>query len=600
MKKKAIKHKKITSLKIFPEDLPSDFNNQDYEGLPIDIMTHAWMSHFIGWLSPASLSLALFDWFAHLTISPAKQVSMLKQALEKWFELFYTLQCLSTESERPTFDTRTNDHRFDHELWQTFPFNLSVHYFLMCEKWWDQATVSIRGVSRHHQKVVNFQVRQFLDMISPSNFLLTNPEVLAKTFNSGGSNLFHGFQNLLEDLFRYNHRLPPNATEKYVVGKDVAITPGKVVYRNHLIELIQYEPQTKTVHAEPILIIPAWIMKYYILDLSPHNSLVKYLVANGFTVFMISWKNPTSQDRHLGLEDYLNLGIFDSLNTICKIIPDKKIHTVGYCIGGTLLMIAAAALASQSDQKLQSITLFAAQIDFKEAGDLLLFMDQSQVTFLEDIMWEKGYLDGRQMANAFSMLQSNDLIWSRVIHDYLFGERRKINDLIAWDYDTTRLPIRMHSEYLHNLFLNNDLSQGRFKVNYKKIALPDITQPLFVVSTIKDHVSPWRSVYKVHLFCDVEITFVLTTGGHNAGIVSEPGHVGRSFRIKTHGADDKHISSESWLEIASQYEGSWWPKWVKWLHKKSSPIKVKPPSMGNKEAGIVPLLEAPGNYVLKR
>jgi polyhydroxyalkanoate synthase len=350
------------------------------------------------------------------------------------------------------FLAHSKDKRFENKLWEWFPFNYYAQGFLLTEEWLDEATSNLRGVSSHHQRIVNFITRQMLDVFSPSNFIWTNPEVLQATFQQAGMNLFNGFCNFSEDIFRYINKLPPAETEKYKIGINIAATPGKVIYKNHLMELIQYEPTTTKVHPEPILIIPAWIMKYYILDLSEHNSLVKYLVDKGYTVFMISWRNPDSGDRHLALEDYLKLGIMESLDVVSNIVSRHKIHTVGYCLGGTLLMVAAAAMAGSSNDPIKTITLLAAQVDFKDAGELLLFVDESQITYLEDVMWEKGYLDGHQMAGAFSMLRSNDLIWSRMISDYLMGKRRPVNDLIAWDLDTTRLPFNMHSEYLRNLF----------------------------------------------------------------------------------------------------------------------------------------------------
>lgn len=288
-----------------------------------------------------------------------------------------------------------------------------------------------------------------------------------------------------------------------------------------------------------------------------------------------------------------------AIDVINNIIPDKKINAVGYCLGGTLLMIAAAAMAGRGDERLKSITLFAAQVDFRDPGEISLFIDQSQITYLEDIMWEKGYLDGSQMSWAFSMLRSNDLIWSRMIHDYLLGKRRPITDLMAWDYDTTRLPYRMHSEYLHDLFLKNNLVQGRYEVNKKRIALSDIKAPLFVVSTIKDHVSPWRSVYKIQLFTNTDFTFVLTSGGHNAGIVSEPGHRGRYYQMDTRKAGDKHIGSNAWLEKASHYKGSWWPAWDKWLVNLSDGQMARP-HMGNSKKDFGVICDAPGTYVLQK
>ena len=408
-----------------------------------------------------------------------------------------------------------------------------------------------------------------LDMFSPSNFLLTNPEILQHTLRNGGMNLIDGFQNLMEDWERAISGKKPVGTENFVVGRDVAATPGKVVYRNRLIELIQYAPATDKVRPEPILIVPAWIMKYYILDLSPHNSLVKYLTEQGFTVFMISWKNPGPEDRDLRLEDYRTLGVMAALDAVGAIVPNQKVHATGYCLGGTLLAIAAAAMARDGDHRLASVTLLAAQTDFTEAGELMLFINESQLAFLEDMMWEQGFLDGRQMAGTFQMLRSNDLVWSRAAREYLMGERRPMTDLMAWNADATRLPYRMHSEYLRQLFLNNDLAEGRLIAAGKPVALTDVRAPIFAVGTLWDHVAPWRSTFKINLLTDCEVTYLLTTGGHNVGIVSEPGRGDRSFQVMSKKHDDHYLDPETFLANAPRKEGSWWPEWIDWLSARS-------------------------------
>jgi len=372
-----------------------------------------------------------------------------------------------------------------------------------------------------------------------------------------------------------------------------------VVYRNHLIELIQYSPSTGKTHPEPVLIVPAWIMKYYILDLSPNNSLVKYLVDQGHTVFMIAWRNPTGEDRDLGMDDYTDEGVIAALEAVRKIVRGPKIHAVGYCIGGTLLTIAAALMGRDGKDWLASVTLFAAQTDFTEAGELMLFIDQSQVSFLEDMMWEKGYLDAKRMVGAFQMLRTNDLVWSRMVHDYLMGERSAMFDLMAWNADATRMPYRMHSQYLRRLFLNNEFAEGHYLIGGKPVVPSDIHVPMFVVGAEKDHVAPFRSVYKIKLLTDTDVTFLLTSGGHNAGIISEPGHPHRHFRIATKTEGEVYIGPDEWIERTPEQQGSWWTAWAGWLSERSGD-QVKPPAMGNAKAGLAPICDAPGTYVLEK
>jgi polyhydroxyalkanoate synthase len=325
---------------------------------------------------------------------------------------------------------------------------------------------------------------------------------------------------------------------------------------------------------------------------------VKYLTEQGFTVFMISWKNPEPEDRDLGMDDYRKLGVMAAMEVVSSLIPDRRIHAVGYCLGGTLLSIAAAAMARDSDERLRSMTLLAAQTDFDEAGELMLFINESQLTFLEDMMWEQGFLDSTQMAGAFQMLRSNDLIWSRRLREYLMGERGQMIDLMAWNADTTRMPYRMHSEYLRHLYLNNDLAEGRYRVEGKPIALTDIRVPIFAVGTERDHVAPWRSVYKIHLLTDTEITFLLTTGGHNAGIVSEPGRKNRSYQVITASSIDSYTDPDTWTAAVPRTEGSWWPKWAAWLERRSGQ-PTRPPDLGSPEIGFPALADAPGTYVLQ-
>lgn len=563
-----------------------------------DRQLHASMSKIFG-LSPAALATAWFDWAAHLAIAPGRQAELTQSAGEKAVLLANYLTHMAAGCKNPACCAHPlpQDRRFNDEDWQNWPYNIYQQAFLLTEQWWQEATGSVRGMTRHHTDVVPFLTRQWLDMFAPLNFPLTNPRVAQAATEQKGMNFVKGAENFLDDLSRLITQAPPAGTEKYKVGENIAVTKGKVVYQNRLIELIQYAPATKEVYAEPVLIVPAWIMKYYILDLSPENSLVKYLVGQGHTVFMISWKNPDAGDRELGFEEYLNLGAMEALKAVTTIVPEQKVHMVGYCLGGTLLSIAAAAMARDGDERLKSVTLFAAQVDFEEAGELLLFVDESQLAFLEDVMWEQGYLDKKHMAGTFQMLRSYDLVWSRIVEQYMLGNRSSLNDLMTWNADATRMPYRMHSEYLRSLFLNNDLSEGRFTVGGNPVSLTDIRVPIFAVSTQRDHVAPWPSVYKIRHYTHTDVTFLLTSGGHNAGIVSEPGHPHRSYQVSTFQSTSKHIAPETWREKAPSQEGSWWPEWCEWLGDHSE-SKEKPPAMGAPNKGYKVLRDAPGEYVM--
>lgn len=565
-----------------------------------DRSLHAAVARFTNGLSPAALADAYLDWATHLAYSPGKRLQLVDKAVRKAVRFAnYACRC-AMESGKTDLCIKPlpQDKRFVGEDWQKWPYNFIYQGFLLQQQWWHNATTGVRGMSKQHADMVEFASRQILDMVSPSNFPLTNPEILRQTMSKGGMNFVNGFQNLMEDWERTISGKKPVGTEKYAVGRDVAVTPGKVIYRNHLIELIQYAPQAERVRPEPVVIIPAWIMRYYILDLSPQNSLVRFLTEQGFTVFMISWRNPGPEDRDLGMDDYRTLGVMAALDVVNTILPQQKVHAVGYCIGGTLLSIAAATMARDGDNRLRSLTLLAAQTDFADAGELMLFIDESQLAFLEDMMWEQGFLDGRQMAGAFQMLRSNDLVWSRMVREYLLGERQPMTDLMAWNADATRLPYKMHSDYLRQLFLDNDLAEGRFLVEQRPVTLSDIRVPIFAVGTVWDHVAPWRSTYKIHLQTDTEVTYLLTTGGHNAGIVSEPGHIGRSFQVMTKKPDDRYLDPETFMAEVPRKEGSWWPELVAWLNARSG-APIAPIGYGAVPPDYTALGDAPGTYVLQ-
>ena len=565
-----------------------------------DRLLHAALGRFSLSISPAGMALTYFDWALHLLSSPGKLAQLREKALRKAIRLGnYALRHGTDPDYPPCILPLPQDRRFAGEAWRRWPFNLIYQGFLLNQQWWHSATTGIGGVSRHHEQMVSFASRQWLDMASPVNFVAANPDVLETTWRESGQNLVRGAINFAEDWERAMGGKPPIGAEAFEPGENIAVTKGAVIHRNRLMELIQYAPATEQVRAEPVLIVPAWIMKYYILDLSPANSLVKYLVERGHTVFMISWHNPNAEDRDLGMEDYLRLGVLDALDAVGAILPDAKINAVGYCLGGTLLAIAAAYLAREGRDILNAITLLAAQTDFTEPGELSIFIDEAELDFLEDIMWDQGYLDTKQMAGAFQMLRSNDLIWSRVVHEYLMGRRAPMTDLMAWNADATRMPYRMHSEYLRQLFLGNDLIEGRYRVGERAVLLGDIRAPIFAVATEADHVAPWRSVYKLSRLTDPDLTFVLTSGGHNAGIVSEPGHPRRHYRIACRPPGRPYVEPDLWMAMTEPREGSWWQDWAAWLEALSSG-KAAPPGVGATEKGYPPLCPAPGTYVLER
>jgi polyhydroxyalkanoate synthase len=564
------------------------------EPYPLDRAFHAMLARFTGGISPVALSLAWLDWSAHLAAAPERQMQMFRSGLRDTGRFLQAVAHATSQKPWSVIEPQGRDRRFKDPQWEAAPFNLLAQAFLLTERWWHDATTGVRGVSHANEAVVEFSVRQMLDMLAPSNFAATNPQVLEKAFQSGGENFVFGWQNWCSDLMRLLSISKPAGDEQFVVGRTVAASPGKVVYRNDLIELIQYHPTTAQVRPEPILIVPAWIMKYYILDLSPQNSLVRFLTGQGFTVFAISWRNPDAKDRDVAFDDYRKLGVMAALDTIGRIIPDRKTHALGYCLGGTLLSIAAAAMAREGDRRLGTITLLAAQTDFTEAGELTLFINESQVAFLEDMMWQRGYLDTTQMAGAFQLLRSNELIWSRLSRDYLMGESSQPSDLMAWNADATRLPYRMHSEYLRKLFLDNDLAEGRYRVEGRSVSLSDIHAPMFVVGTLADHVAPWRSVYKIHYQADADVTFLLTSGGHNAGVVAPPDEPWHNYQVMTKAADAPYVGPDEWLKLAPHVEGSWWPEWAKWLAARSG-APCDPPSIG--VGGVDGLPDAPGDYV---
>lgn len=581
----------------------------------LDGIVHSQISRLSMGLSPISLNLAASDWLLHLLVSPGKQSSLAKQAFslsqQAWLDSIHTNQDSLPESHE-------TDSRFNDPSWNQWPYVAWKNGFKAAESWWDDAS-QLRGVMPHHTQMMQFFSRQGLDALSPSNWGITNPQVLQQGISTFGQSWFEGsmrwFKDACDTMRTVSpapiHTSPPDLN--YRVGQDVAVTPGKVVFRNHLIELIQYLPSTAKVYAEPILIVPSCIMKFYILDLSAHNSMVRFLVEQGFTVFMISWRNPDATDRNLGMDDYILDGLMTAMATIKSQTKSHRIHTLGYCLGGTFLAIAASLIGAQKLHRLSkakksslpftpaelpqllSVTLLAAQTDFSEPGELGVYIDDDQLETVREEMARIGYLSGCKMAASFQFLNSRDLIWSHNTQRYLLGQNEVGNDMVSWNADTTHLPQRMHSEYLDYLFLNNALAQGRFQVAGQTIALKDITVPILVVGTEHDHVSPWQSVYKIRLLTDVETTFILASGGHNAGIISELGHPRRSYQMSCNPAGQEWIAPTEWVKQTPVKQGSWWKAMNDWLSKHSG-TQVAPPTIKSEDI----LCDAPGEYVMVR
>ncbi|HEY2274795.1 MAG TPA: alpha/beta fold hydrolase [Steroidobacteraceae bacterium] len=555
----------------------------------------AQLAALTGGLAPDDYTRAWWEWYLNVATHPPRQADLARSAYEKMVDSWqFAAQAASGEPLSPGHE----DKSFADPAWNVWPFNVYARAYNNWASWWHQA-LTHPGSTDHGLARASFAGRLLIDAASPANFLQTNPELLQRTVAESGQNLIRGLKHWVEDVQRMSGGGGGTpASEHFEVGKDVAVTPGKVIFRNRLIELLQYSPQTPSVCAEPVLITPAWIMKYYILDLSPQNSLVRYLVEKGHTVFMISWKNPDATDRELGLDEYVQLGFLDALAEVRRAVPDHKVHAVGYCIGGTLLAIAAARLAAAHDHSLASVSLLAAQADFSEPGELSVFITPSQIAMLEAMMNKTGVLESERMGGAFALLRSRDLMWGPAVDQYVRGERPKVNDLMAWNADGTRMPCRMHSEYLERLYLKNELAKGEFTSGGGPVDLKKLRLPMFVVGTETDHVAPWHSVYKLReLTRSPDYTFLLTSGGHNAGIVSGPVHPRRRHRLLTWSDATTTLAPDEWHKRAPLHEGSWWPAWEKWLSEHSSARQVAGRALSPTGAGKGALEDAPGSYV---
>ncbi len=489
------------------------------------------------------------------------------------------------------------DRRFRDEGWEeSLPFDLLKQSYLLAADALEQLVDADTGFEGREADQVRFYAQQLVSASSPGNFPLSNPEVVRRTLETGGANLRRGLANLIEDFSPEHGQLRISMTdpEAFEVGRNVATTPGKVVFQNELIQLLQYTPTTESVYRKPLLIVPPWINKYYILDLRPDNSLIRWLVGQGYTVFVISWVNPDSSLRHTAFADYMRLGILAALDAVEQATGERSVNAVGYCIGGTLLAATLARMAATHDERIASATFLTTQVDFSEAGDLCVFIDDAQLDLLEHKMEKQGYLDGAAMATTFNMLRANDLIWSFVINNYLLGEKPKAFDLLYWNSDATRMPKAMHMYYLRNMYLHNRLVEpGALELDGVPIDLTQVKIPVYLQSSVDDHIAPYRSVYKATHHYSGPVQFMLAGSGHIAGVVNPP--AANKYFYMTN--DEVPAQVEDWIAGAERHEGSWWPHWDAWLSARSG---ERVPAREPGTAGLPALEDAPGSYVRAR
>lgn len=500
--------------------------------------------------------------------------------------------------DAPSIEPCHADRRFRGALWKREPFISLASAQLAAEAQWKAAAKQYAGPDERQSKRLEFLGGFALNAFSPVNFPWTNPEVIAAAWQTGGMNFVKGAALLAEDVTRATFGEKPPGLERFKTGETIAITLGDVILRNDLIELIQYAPVTSEVQREPVLLVPAWIMKYYILDLTPPHSLVRYLTGEGFTVFMISWKNPDPVEGGNAIGDYVQKGIFAALEAVTACIPGEKIHAVGYCLGGVALTIATAAMNRDKDERLASLTLLATQTDYTEAADLTLFLDETQLAILEDTIQFDGAAGTRQMAGLSYMFRAKEMYFAKLVQRYLLGEPQSLTDIDAWMADPPRVPLRAQGEFLHKLVLGNSLATGTYRMDGHAEALKDIDIPLFRLGAERDHAVPWRSVYGGSEFSSTDTAFVLTGGGHTAGVVSPPGKAGAHYRMIASTGRAEKATPDDWFGQTPEVSGSWWPAWAGWLKAHSSRLPGTAPAASGCER-YPPLARAPGHYVLE-
>jgi len=545
---------------------------------------------------PMQIGTAFMDMAARLMANPARLVEAQLGFWQDYLTLWQNTarRIWGDEEVKPVIAEDPKDRRFKHEAWrENEVFDFIKQSYLLSARYFTNVARSAEDLDPKTAQKVDFYTRQFVDAMSPSNFLMTNPEVLRRTAETGGENLLRGLQNLLSDLERGKGKLRIRMTDetKFRIGENIAVTPGKVVYQNELMQLIQYAPTTEKVLKRPLLIIPPWINKFYILDLRPKNSFIRWAVAQGHTVFVISWVNPDETLAQKSFEDYMLEGPYAALDAIQKATGEKGVNVVGYCLGGTLLACTLAHMAAKRDTRIKAATFFTTMVDFAEAGELSVFIDEEQLKSLEERMQKRGYLEGHEMATTFNMLRANDLIWSFVVQNYLLGQEPFPFDLLYWNDDSTRMPAAMHSFYLRRMYQQNDLVRpGGVTLAGVPLDVRKIKVPAYMLSTREDHIAPWKSTYRATQLFQGPVRFVLAASGHIAGVANPP----ESGKYSHWVSEETPPDPETWFAGATEMAGSWWPDWHRWV---SGLDKTQVPAREPGSGALPAIEDAPGSYV---
>ncbi|MFZ2628657.1 MAG: class I poly(R)-hydroxyalkanoic acid synthase [Rugosibacter sp.] len=548
------------------------------------------------------LTQAFMDTIANMLANPCQLAQSQIHLAESYFSLWQNMMLRTMGMHPPAVAAvQKGDYRFKDAQWEEdFLFDFIKQSYLLTARSIYEAVAAVDGLDAAEKKRVEFFTHQFVDALSPSNFALTNPAVVRETMKSHGQNLLHGLNNLLRDLEAGNGqlRIKMTDTNAFVLGKNIAVTPGKVVFQNEMMQLIQFNPATKQQYQRPLLVIPPWINKYYILDLQPTNSFIQWATAQGHTVFVISWVNPDERMAEKHFEDYLSEGALAAIDAITRQTGEQEIHAVGYCLGGTLLAATLSYMAAKKDTRIAAATFFVTLLDFSIPGDLGVFIDEKQIAGIEHKMAERGYLEGSEMATAFNMLRANELIWSFVVNNYLLGKESLPFDLLYWNSDSTRMPYKMHSYYLRNMYLRNLLKEpGGLTLLDTPIDLSKIKTPSYFISAIDDHIAPWKGVYLGARLFSGPVRFVLGGSGHIAGIINPPAANKYGYWTQEGKAHSLPSSADDWFAAAEKHEGSWWTDWQAWITTRNA---GKVPARDPTKGPLKVLEDAPGSYVKQR